>query len=83
MNAQRQIQNFRNPDALCDTLADLPAVKTGQNYVPYQRSQFSPLANLLVTAPQAPVESLAEEFQHTDTRSEQTASLKRQVRHSP
>lgn len=51
----------------CNILADLPAVRILQNYVPYQRSQFSLLAKLLVTAPQPRVESLAEEAHHTDT----------------
>lgn len=72
-----------NTDISCNMLADLPAVKTLQNYVPHQRSQFFLLAKLLVTAPRPPVESLAEEAQHTDTLSEQMASLKRQVRQSP
>lgn len=56
-----------NTDVSCSILADLPAVRILQNYVPYQRSQFSLLAKLLVTAPQLPVESLAEEAHHTDT----------------
>lgn len=72
-----------NIDMSCNALADFPTVKTMQNYVQYQRSQFSLLAKLLVTAPQPPAESLAEEAQHTDTVSEQMASLKRQVRLSP
>ncbi len=53
-----------NTDMSCNMLADLHAVKTLKNYVPYQRSQFSLLAKLLVTAPRPPVESLAEEAQH-------------------
>lgn len=72
-----------NTDMSCNTLADLPAVKTLQNRGPFQWSQFSLLAKLLVTAPRPPVASLAEEAQHTDTLSEQMASLKRQVRQSP
>lgn len=72
-----------NTDMSYNTLAGLPTVTTLQNYVQYQRSQFSLLAKLLVTAPRPPVESLAEEVQHTDTLSEQMASLKRQVMQSP
>lgn len=56
-----------NTDMSCNILADLPAVRILQNYVAYQRSQFSLLAKLLVTAPQPRVESLAEEAHHTDT----------------
>lgn len=64
-----------NTDMPRNTLPDLPAVRSLQICVPYQRNQFSLLAKLLVTAPRPPVESLAEEAQHTDTLSEQMASL--------
>lgn len=72
-----------NTDMSWSMLADLFTVRSLQSDVPYQRSQFSLLAKLLVTAPRPPVESLAEEAQRTDTASEQMASLKRQVKHSP
>ncbi len=64
-----------NTDTSRNMLADLPAVKTLQNYVPHQRSHFSLLARLLVTIPRPPVESLVEDAQHTDTLLEQMSSL--------
>lgn len=79
----RREYNFMNTDVSYNTLADLPAVTTLQISVPYQRSQFSLLAKPLVTAPRPPVESLAQEAQHTDTLPEQMASLLRQVRQNP
>ena len=64
-----------NTDVSYNTLPDLPAVKTVHISVPHQRSQFTLLAMLIVTASWPPVESLAEEAQQTDTLSVQMASL--------